>query len=200
MNKPPRSLRSLPPEGAQTSLGRPGGGLVHAPSAPVSRRQALGTLVAATAAAALAGCGFQLRRIQPLKFQSVELAGFTSHSPLEHQLRLAIEATGTKVVDSLPEAETVLRCLQESREQVAVVSTAAGQVRELNLRLRFRFRLTRVRNDEVLVKDAELLLTRDLTFNETDALAKQQEADFLFRAMQTDMVDQVMRRLAAVAI
>ena len=43
------------------------------------------------------------------------------------------------------------------------------------------------------------LLARDLTYNETDALAKQQEADFLYRAMQTDLVDQVMRRLAAVA-
>lgn len=148
----------------------------------------------------MAGCGFQLRRIQPLKFQSVELAGFASHSPLEHQLRLAIEATGTKVVDSLPEAETVLRCLLESRDQVAVVSTAAGQVREVSVRLRFRFRLTRVRDDDVLIKDSEMVLARDLTFNETDALAKQQEADFLFRAMQTDMVDQVMRRLAAVAI
>lgn len=130
----------------------------------------------------------------------MELTGFNSHSPFEHQLRLAIEASGTKVVGSLPEAEVVLRCLLESREQVAVVSTAAGQVREINLRLRFRFKLTRVRDDETLIKDSEMVLARDLTFNETDALAKQQEADFLFRAMQTDMVDQVMRRLAAVAI
>ncbi len=192
MNKPPRSLRSLPPEGAQTALGRPGGGL--------GRRELLLLGASAFAGFMLAGCGFQLRRIQPLKFQSVKLSGFPSHSPFEHQLRLAIEASGTKVVDSLPEAETVLYCLQEARDQVAVVSTAAGQVREISVRLRFRFKLTRVRDEEVLIKDSELALARDLTFNETDALAKQQEADFLLRAMQTDLVDQVMRRLAAVAI
>ncbi len=126
--------------------------------------------------------------------------GFPSHSPLEHQLRLAIQVSGTKVVDSLPEAEVVLRCLLESREQVAVVSTAAGQVREISVRLRFRFKLTRVRDDAVLLPEMELILARDLTYNETDALAKQQEAEFLFRAMQTDLVDQVMRRLAAVSI
>ncbi|WP_374594075.1 LPS assembly lipoprotein LptE [Aquabacterium sp.] len=165
----------------------------------VNRRQVLGTLVAATSAVALAGCGFQLRRVQPLKFQSVELAGFPSHSTLEHQLRLAIESTGTKVVESLPEAEVVLKCLAEVREQVAAVTTAAGQTRELSLRLRFRFRLTRVRDDNVLIKDSEIALARDLTYNETDALAKQQEADFLYRAMQADLVDQVMRRLASVA-
>ncbi len=130
----------------------------------------------------------------------MELTGFPSHSPLEHQLRLAIQASGTKVVDSLPEAEVVLRCLLESREQVAVVSTAAGQVREISVRLRFRFKLTRVRDDAVLLPEMELILARDLTYNETDALAKQQEAEFLFRAMQTDLVDQVMRRLAAVSI
>lgn len=165
----------------------------------LNRRQAITSLGAAASAVALAGCGFQLRRVQPLKFQSIELAGFNAHSPLEHQLRLAIEATGTKVVESLPEAEAVLRCLAEAREQVMAVSTAAGQTRELSLRLRFRFRLSRVRDDAVLIKDNELLLARDLTYNETDALAKQQEADLLYRAMQTDLVDQVMRRLAAVA-
>ena len=68
----------------------------------ITRRQALSALGASGAAALLAGCGFQLRRIQPLKFQSVELTGFNSHSPFEHQLRLSIEASGTKVVDSLP--------------------------------------------------------------------------------------------------
>lgn len=164
-----------------------------------NRRQAITALGATASAVALAGCGFQLRRVQPLKFQSVELTGFPSHSTLEHQLRLAIEATGTKVVESLPEAEVVLRCLAEVRDQVAAVTTAAGQTRELSLRLRFRFRLTRVRDDSVLIKDNELLLARDLTYNETDALAKQQEAELLYRAMQTDLVDQVMRRLAAVA-
>lgn len=166
----------------------------------LARRRALLALGATASGLMLAGCGFQLRRVQPLAFQSIELAGFASHSPLAHQLRLAIEATGTKVVESLPEAEVVLRALQESRQQVAVVSTAAGQVRELNLQLHFRFRLTRVRDDQVLIKDTELALARDLTFNESDALAKQQEADTLFRAMQNDLVDQLMRRLAAVTL
>lgn len=149
---------------------------------------------------ALSGCGFALRRRPALKFQSVRLTGFLSHSSLENQLRLAIEGTGTRVVESLPEAEVVLRSLTELREQVAVVSTTAGQVREVTLRLQFRFRLTRARDDAALIPDTELIVSRDMTYNETDALAKQQEAELLFRTMQTDLVDQVMRRLAAVAL
>lgn len=40
--------------------------------------------------------------------------------------------------------------------------------------------------------------TRDLSFNETNALAKEGEADLLFRDMQSDIAQQLMRRLAAV--
>ena len=40
-------------------------------------------------------------------------------------------------------------------------------------------------------------LTRDVTFNDTEILAKEQEEQLLFRDMQTDMVQQIMRRLAA---
>src|SRR5204862_190352 len=41
-------------------------------------------------------------------------------------------------------------------------------------------------------------LTRDVTYNDADILAKESEEQLLFRDMQSDMVQQVMRRLAAV--
>jgi len=39
---------------------------------------------------------------------------------------------------------------------------------------------------------------RDLTYNETNALAKEGEAELLFRDMQNDIAQQTLRRLAAV--
>ena len=42
-----------------------------------------------------------------------------------------------------------------------------------------------------------VVLTRDITFNDTDVLAKEAEEQLLFRDMQSDMVQQIMRRLAA---
>jgi LPS-assembly lipoprotein len=42
-----------------------------------------------------------------------------------------------------------------------------------------------------------LELTRDVSFNDADVLAKESEEQLLYRDMQTDMVQQIMRRLAA---
>jgi LPS-assembly lipoprotein len=78
-------------------------------------------------------------------------------------------------------------------------TTAFGQVRDLSLRTRFKFRLLRA-DGSILRPDTELVLSRDLTYNEKDALAKQDESDALHRAMQTDIVEQVMRRLSAVSL
>ena len=50
----------------------------------------------------------------------------------------------------------------------------------------------------MLLPAADVVLARDLSYNERDALAKQDESEALTRAMQTDVVNQVMRRLAAI--
>ena len=47
---------------------------------------------------------------------------------------------------------------------------------------------------------SEILLKRELTYTESAALAKEQEEAFLYRAMQSDIVSQVLRRLASVQV
>ena len=74
---------------------------------------------------------------------------------------------------------------------------ASGQVRELQLRLRIRFKL-RASDGRELIPDTELLQQRDISYNETIALAKEAEEALLYRNMQTDLVQQLLRRLAAV--
>jgi LPS-assembly lipoprotein len=149
-------------------------------------------------AMAIGGCGFELRRPPELRFRSIYLRGFGTHSPLAQELRRTIAAsTTTRVVDSPTEAEVVLDALADTREKGVVASTAAGQVREVQLRVRFRFQL-RTPADKMLIAPDELILRRDMSYNETAALAKEQEEQFLYRAMQSDIVAQVLRRLAAV--
>ena len=70
-------------------------------------------------------------------------------------------------------------------------------MRELQLRARLRFRLLR-RDGSELIAPTEIVLTRDMSYSETAALAKEQEEALLYRAMQSDIVAQVLRRLAAV--
>ena len=71
-------------------------------------------------------------------------------------------------------------------------------MRELQLRVRLRFRVA-TPSGKLLLPPSDLLLTRDMSFNETDALAKQQEEALLYRAMDEVIVAQVLRRLAAIA-
>ena len=155
-------------------------------------------LIALTAAAGLSGCGFELRRAPELRFRSIQLIGFRPRSPLAADLVASINASQTTlVVDSAAQAQVVLEALSDVREKSVVASTAAGQVRELQLRARLVFRLRTPAGKE-LIPATEISLKRDMSFTESAALAKELEEALLQRAMQSDIVAQVMRRLAAV--
>lgn len=157
-------------------------------------------LLSATAAAALsqAGCGFELRRTPPMPFSRIALAGFAPRSPMERELRQALAAQ-VQVVDSAAQAEVVLRATTDARQKVVVASTSASLVREVQLRVRLQFRIATGAGRE-LAPEAELMLVRDLSYNESQALAKEHEEAQILRDMQTDIVQQVLRRLAAVRL
>jgi LPS-assembly lipoprotein len=150
------------------------------------------------ATGALAGCGFELRRAPELRFHTIQLAGFKPRSPLLNELRTNINAsTTTVVVEGVAQAQVVLEVIDDVREKVVVASSAVGQVTEFTLRERFTFRLKSVSGRE-LIPRTELLQNRDMSYTESAALGKEQEEAFLYRMMQSDIVSQVMRRLASI--
>jgi LPS-assembly lipoprotein len=159
------------------------------------RRRAL---IAGGAATLVAGCGFELKRAPVLPFRSIALVGFAPRSPLADELRRSLAASA-QVIEMPARADVVFEALTDAREKTVVASTAAGQVRELQLRVRLSFRLSTPKG-KLLIEPTELLLTRDMSYSETAALAKEQEEAQLFRAMQFDIVQQVMRRLAATSV
>ena len=96
----------------------------------------------------------------------------------------------------MPKADAILDVLSEDRQQLPVGVSATGQVRELQLRLRVRFRLRTPQGLE-LIEPVELFQQRDLSFTESAALSKEIEQGILYRDMQADIVQQIMRRLSA---
>ena len=94
----------------------------------------------------------------------------------------------------------MLHALTDAREKSVVAQTAAGQVREFQLRSRFSFRAAHAGRQGTDRADRDRPQTRDLSYTESAALAKEQEEAVLYRAMQSDIVSQVMRRLASVRI
>jgi len=152
----------------------------------------------------LPGCGFALRGTPRFAFESLRLQGSES-TPVARELQQTLVDAGVRVfgtaLPASPEGETgqvLLTVLADQRERSVVGQTAAGQVRELQLRTRFRFSLATASGKQLL-EETELLLERDISFTETAVLAKDAEEALLYRDMQGDIVQQVLRRLAAVS-
>jgi LPS-assembly lipoprotein len=143
----------------------------------------------------LSACGFKLRQAPKFAFDAVQLAGASGYVTV--QLRREMQVNGLRVDGALPLPPVILTVQVDQRERVVMGQTAAGQVRELQLRTRFRFNL-RTRDERMLIEDTELLLERDMSFNETVVLAKDAEEQMLYRDMTTDIAQQVVRRLAAI--
>jgi LPS-assembly lipoprotein len=161
----------------------------------LQRRLALASI----AVLALPACGFQLRQAPTFAFSALRLSG-NEGSPTSVALRRELQINGLRVLtsaDKAAPAPVVLQVMLDQRERAVVGQTASGQVRELQLRTRFRFNL-QTTDERFLIEDTELLLERDLSFNETQVLAKDAEELLLYRDMTSDIVQQVVRRLAAV--
>lgn len=148
---------------------------------------------------ALTGCGFRLRGSEPLALRSIALTGFAPRSPLAHTFADALRVRGVQVLPDPARVELVLQALTDARERSVVATTSAAQVRELQLRLRLRWRAHTPAGRE-LTPVAEIVLARDMSYSENLALAKQHEEEDLFRQMQADVVAQVMRQLAAIRL
>lgn len=163
---------------------------------------ALGSLAVA---GGLAGCGFRLRGSGvTLAFKSIELRGAGSVAVVQ-QLQDQLRASGVTVVEPQPaaqgtspvEPDVVLTLLQDQRERVVVGTAVAGQVRELQLRHTVRFHL-RTPTGKELIEEATIQQVRELSYSETQALAKEAEEALLFDDMRSGVVRQIMTRLAAV--
>jgi LPS-assembly lipoprotein len=154
-------------------------------------------LVAAVLCAALCGCGFQLRGQATLPFETISVPG---SSPLVVDLKRNIVAgTRSKLTNAERDAQAVLSVTREVREKVILSFTTAGQVREFQLRYRVGFRLYDQKGRN-FIAPSEIELTRAVTFNEGQVLAKESEETLLYADMQSDMVQQIIRRMVAVKV
>lgn len=149
---------------------------------------------------ALAGCGFALRQPVTFAFSSI-YTSVAPTSPLGAELKRQLVAAGDVdlITDTarLQEAQVVLDLAPEQRIKTVVGLGATGQVREFQLRLVLKFRLRTPQGKE-LIPETELVQQRALSYDEVFALAKEAEEQLLYRNMQSDMVQQILRRLAAV--
>lgn len=165
------------------------------PVAAVGRRRLLGGALAA-AVLLLSGCGFHLRGPQALDFATVHI-NVPEQSEFGAQLRRLVATTGTtRVEEDAAKAEARLQILANDRGREILSLTGTGKVREYQLVQALRFQLLD-RAGKALIPPTSLSARREYTFDDSQVLGKEQEEALLYRDMQNDLVQQLMRRLAA---
>ncbi|MCX7141385.1 MAG: LPS assembly lipoprotein LptE [Proteobacteria bacterium] len=143
-----------------------------------------------------AACGFQLRGQASLPFETLYIA-VPAISQLGTELkRNIIAGTRTKLVDDPAQAQAVLLVTAEDRSKTILSLDTSGRVREFQLRYRLIFRVHDPKGLDYLPQ-SEIRLTRDISFNDAQVLAKESEELLLYRDMQSDMVQQILRRLSS---
>jgi len=151
-------------------------------------------LAGAGAAAVLGGCGFNLRGAQTLPVETLFLA-LPVNSPLGAEItRVVRSSTNARVVADRKEAQAIFELLGESREREVLSVNAQGRAREYQLRLLSTFRVVDPNGIE-LIAPTTLTARRDISFNESELLAKESEEALLYRDMQSDLVRQMVTRL-----
>ncbi len=152
------------------------------------------------AGVALGGCGFKLRASQNYAFNTIAVMP-NPGGPLTTELRRSFGGTVRvlEVSEPLTQAQVVIDILQEQREKTVVGVNSSGQVREFQLRIRVKFKVRTPQGLE-LTPVTEIVQQRDISFSESAVLAKEAEEVLLYRDMQSDIVQQLMRRLASVKL
>lgn len=170
----------------------------------------------------LAACGFKLRGSAALPgpklpFATIALS-LDPTSEFHAQLKRNIEASspGTRVVSDVREAEAVLTVLGDTQQKNILSLSASGRAREFQLVRSFAFKVhpnvataaaatpplkysdaPPVAGPTEYIAPSTITLRREITFSDDLVLSKESEEQLLWRDIQNDLVQQLMRRLAA---
>jgi LPS-assembly lipoprotein len=161
-------------------------------------RLPLRIVLALLMAAVVAGCGFQLRGSNSnLPYKTLYIS-LPETADVRIWMQRYIKATGqTQIVDNAKEAEAVFQQLQDSRVKTILSVNSQGRVSEYRLQLNYRFRVVDAKGRE-LVGPNEINLSRDISYSDSNILAKDLEEGLLWRDMNNDLVNQIVRRLSLI--
>ncbi len=145
----------------------------------------------------LSSCGFQLRGAANLPYDTLHVAAAPTSTFATQFRRAVTTGSQTKVVDNPKDAQATLHVIGEAREKSILSLSGGGRVREYQLRYRVQYRVAD-RDNKELRAPTTIVLHRDFSFNDNDTLSKESEEALLYRDMQTDAVQQLLRQLQAV--
>lgn len=160
----------------------------------LSGRASLFGLAAIVAlAGAIAGCGFHLRGDVTYPFSTLFINS-PPNVPFTFELKRALAGGGPTLVDSAAAAQVIFDVSNVTDDKQVLSLSGGGRAREYLLTKRVTFALHDAAGKDWLPA-AEIVIRRSFTFSESEVLAREAEEAKLYKEMQTDAVQQVVRRL-----
>jgi len=162
-----------------------------------ARRATAGLFLGLALCLGLASCGFQLRGDVTYDFRTLYVTGPPPASPLVIELKRMLENSGqTRLVAAPADAQAVLDVTNVVDDKAVLALNSGGRVREYLLTKRVSFYVHDNGGRDWLAP-GEISIRRSYTFNESEVLAREAQEQRLLRDMQTDAVQQIVRRLQA---
>jgi len=160
-------------------------------------RQWVRLLVCAALCGLIAACGFKLKGVSPLPFNTL-YTNISENSIFGSQIRRAIVASSpnTRFVSDVRDAQARLIQISNNQTLREVSIDAQGRVEEYELNLDLIFQLTDSKG-RILLPPTTLTATREIPYDDNVVQAKQGEIATLFKEMQHSLVDQMVRRLTS---
>lgn len=148
--------------------------------------------------ATLAACGFALRGTYFLPWTNLALDQSIS-AQFRAELKERIESSTTsKVVDDLEQAEALLFVAPIAGKDVLSLDSG-GRVREYRLTGGYAYKIiTKNKSAPGNGLTGTITLTRDLSYSDSETLAKQNEEADLRKEMDDELTRQLLRRLALI--
>ncbi len=145
----------------------------------------------------LASCGFHLQGRQPLPeaFAYTFVDTKDEQTDFVQDLRKALIASNVNVIRTRGSSGAVIT-VHEDEITERVLSVSARNI-PTEYELTYTVRFSVISGDKTLIDKEEIAATRDISFDETQLLAKEREQEILSEALARDLVALVMRRLAA---
>ena len=117
-------------------------------------------------------CGFHLRGLAPIPFESVYIQASQTN---KLDIKRRIEASSkTIVLDSPTDAQATLEITKASTKKIILSVSRTGRVREFQLRYTLAFRVTNQKG-QVLVPASKIKINRVLPFSDSAFLSSQME-------------------------
>lgn len=145
-------------------------------------------------AALAAGCGFKLRRLDGMPFASLYIDAPQGGAVAQRIRNALISNRHTRLAAGASEAEAVLQIGPEDRSKTILSLSGAGRVTEYRLGLRLTYSVSD-RDGRSLAAPETIELVRDMTYDDSQLLAKAAEEQLLYRDMEDSAAQRIMRRL-----